>query len=46
MEQEEIEMAYLEGFLLQITNQIDKMSNGKYTVTFEIQNAGLKPQNS
>ena len=46
MKEEEIEMAYLEGFLLQITDQIDTMSNGKYTVTFEIQNVGLKPENS
>ena len=46
MEQEEIEMAYLEGFLLQVVEQIDEMSNGKYTVSFEIQNVGLKPQNS
>ena len=46
MNTEEIEMAYLEGFLLKITEQIDEMSNGKYSITFEITNVGLKPQNA
>ena len=46
MEQEEIEMAFLEGFLLQVVEQISEMSNGKYSVSFGIEKAGLKPQNS
>ena len=46
MEQNELELAYLEGFLLRVVENISEMSNGKYSVTFEITNVGLKPQNT
>ena len=46
MEQNELELAYLEGFLLRVVDQIDSMTNGKYAVSFEIVNVGLKPQNA
>ena len=36
MNPEEIEMAFLEGWMLRIADEVDESTNGRYSVTFVI----------
>ena len=36
MNEEEIQFAFLEGFLLKVSEQVDEMFGGIYSITFEI----------
>jgi hypothetical protein len=46
MKEEEIQLAYLEGFLLKVSEQISEMFGGIYSITFEIQKVQIGGKNS
>lgn len=46
MKEEEIQLAYIEGFLLKVSEQVNEMFGGIYNVTFEISKIKIGGKNA
>lgn len=46
MDEEEIVLAYVEGFLREVINIVDEMSYGMYSVEFEIKKTEVGGKNN
>lgn len=46
MNEEEIQFAYIEGFLLKVSEQVGEMFGGIYNITFEIHKIQIGGKNN
>ena len=46
MNEEEIQLAFLEGFLLKVSEQVSEMFGGIYSITFEISKVQIGGKNN